>query len=1672
MSNEMAMQAGMEDVVDSQIETNPQIEITPSVSRDEALHGGGEDTNETPALSESNITQVERPTPPTPIKTFFSTIVSALGRHEVEVTDPKGNKKVLKSRDVFELEQEQFARLRATESKEKWDGSSETSKWKKFGQGAVRFFDRMWRSTVTEKVHLAKEKKHGMELSATVGIEGAISEEFNALIDKKARERIENERDTGWKRIKGKTKDFFQELIGHERDLHKYKVKAAEDLITEYRSNPGNAEHPLYQLINRDTATREELAARIGESPLELIKQANAKDKKVSNIKLKGEAGAKVDHFLKQEIIGKAMDDILDQATKDGGRPTKISAGLRHELDQKIRDFFFSADFQAWRATLKPEEQAAFENSFTVASDILLQFEEGGMAENIHQCREHYQGANRLDFDIELALGTAQLSAHTESMGEAGFLERRRERASLNEKLLGQFKNHDPYSPENMGPGLRRERMLSAAHAIFNNEFTVAWLTAVGGRSLIKSASTAAHAIPIIGSAGFAAGIAGLKEWARHGQMRATYGVARAEGLQFPEAMNAIRAKEMESADYHRVEFGTRTQQFLELSDKLKSGARDENTLLLALATAADSTARLQLGSERDINLLVASVDGPEGRGIRNRELRIHDQARSALTAQLTEIINGNQALADQLANTIGILPGNANVPQNQHTAENMLDILRLHRYDNLLNGTQVSGSLHDAIGSLSIADSEAIKTRDQAYRKLRRESTVKRALTTAVIAGGVGALGAGLSHYSELHEQVVQSGTEHQLVPLLNHNTPTHVDPLETAHITHPVTGEELGAMHAHVPAGTHIEAMQVRVGGPDDLETHYNLVTNVLKTDGQPTVLVRDMQFDHEGKLEITPGIRDFLNHNHIKVDYTSHEQTVDVVGNNTEITPTSTEIDYTHWTNTLAYKDMPNGPDGYWADNLNHSFSANPDTSVDVDRVTDINGIRYFLRGMENWIYKQENFKVDDSDGYHHVLHGGESIWSKLTGKPEYLVKYQGQTTEITHLPALFTTEEGNRRIAELIHESIKENPTGDINHIFSDDAHRIAWEMSYWGDEPHVPDANEVRTLLEYFGELPTNGSNPIEAVSEQISVPANDIWFTFDKDLSAVAEVPTTQIFTQTVPGWTQFIAGSIGYSRPLEAVEIRSETVPGRSNTYGYGMYTYGYENTNPELRAYYKGKLSETLVNNPDTNLDASVEIPNYIANMDENYKSELNTYMEQADMAEPMDKNCSAVVCIPVYTLGEGKVVGTSLEQYAVQFDKDKNKNAIDPSKVEFILFLNHPTPSREKIEKELGHSYLDGAESRVKNGKPEMYDTEEVVKQFMQKHPEMKIRIMKKEFAQRPVWGSIIKPFYDVALMRSTQRTGAINNDPLIITNDIDSVEMSPTYLRDLIAVSEKNLADAKTGNAKKIDGWVGKIDMPNHGYEKYPGFLAAERLYQYLDAQSRKLPDRMVITQGRNTAIRASSLAAIGGINPNTDAGADTEIGRMVAQARHNPKTIEFLNRAWIHSDPRRELDMWKKGIPLAYAWNEWAAMNVYGKGWKDRFNHAPEDPSTIDVEALKREIENESQRHGFAIDSPEMRFALISLGLRSKEQLQEVLDQSQKIRNMDQAKIAEETAKIGLKAGDYHIDNGKVIVDKPDFDVVDGNIVINRVDGIVENVKKFITEKRWEVTDRKKSTAMN
>ncbi len=181
---------------------------------------------------------------------------------------------------------------------------------------------------------------------------------------------------------------------------------------------------------------------------------------------------------------------------------------------------------------------------------------------------------------------------------------------------------------------------------------------------------------------------------------------------------------------------------------------------------------------------------------------------------------------------------------------------------------------------------------------------------------------------------------------------------------------------------------------------------------------------------------------------------------------------------------------------------------------------------------------------------------------------------------------------------------------------------------------------------------------------------------------------------------------------------------------------------TEEEKRAWEQQQVSPTLQQDPHAVLDPASEISGYFDRQNPEYLQLLDSYMKQEGMQAPMNNECEAVVCIPVYTLAEGQVIQHALEQYLYQIDPKQNKDAIDPKKFEIILFLNHPATKREELEQKLGKNYREGSEKRVKKGKPEVYDTEEVIQQFMTEHPELPIRVMKEEFEERVLWGQILQ------------------------------------------------------------------------------------------------------------------------------------------------------------------------------------------------------------------------------------------------------------------------------------------------------------------------------------------
>jgi hypothetical protein len=1061
-------------------------------------------------------------------------VVSALGANAKKVESINAFGKTvtheLKSKDVFEIEQRDFAERRLTESKDKWDPKSieGLNGWQRFGKKIERGLDRIWRGMGAEDAHRAKEKALGAELSGIAGIDSAISEEFHSVIDVEARKRVKEGRKTTWQKIKGGFGDFWAEATATRSQLHVQELIVTQEMRQKYDANPANSdpvENPLYALVNRDVVAREALAARVNESELDILKQTNMGDKKTTEvIKLEGPEGKKVEAFLKKEIMGKAIDDFVTRA-EARENVTGISAKLRRELDLKLQDFFMTDDFQDWVKTLPAEQQAMFESSFTYASDMLLQTEEV-MLPAVMENLDHYKSGQKLDFEMELCLGTAQLSANTEENKDGWFS---KERASLNKELMDKMRkgknttaNSRIYNSEVIHNSLKNDLIMGHVMSIAKNEALMAWVGAGTGKGVATLARAGMSWLPVLGSAGVAGTLSGIKEWARMDKHRATHGFGKANGLEFPISDRAVKTAELEASDYHRIQLSDRTQQFLEASNKFIEGTADVNTAFMAMAYDADSMARLKLNGERNKNLLVASVDGPEGRGIFARELRIHDKARATSKVMLNRFL-ADDAKRNEVADLMGIPVG------EPRDIDSLMAKLVNSQYNNLLSGVQIDGALSAVISSkdstLVLAESESMRMRDKLYNSKHWKSSIKYGLTSGAIAG-VAAWGLGSFYH---HEQTISTtGLENHTVVMVDHALPTHEDILPTAQIldSH---GNLLTETHSWLPAGTHLDLVQHRVGGPDDLEYSYNLVTDNTKDQ----VLLHGITFGSHGEIVNQTSLVTEMAKNHINI--TPHELAPVSWGTDGTAT-TTTEINPANWHNSIIWGEQPGmsqgGVDGWVAHNLGAHHT--PDG---VERVTEINGVRNVWKGLEDDI-KNQNMHINPIEGYKRVIHYVQSV-----NGPQALSAPQSDNLEITNLPDLLGTAGGHVKLAGLIDESVRMHAALQPGQSL-DRLHQVVWEASYWGDEAHVPHGADLKLILDWAGETTT--STTPETLHSIIPI---ENYITIDQDITTVVPVHTADVFTQTVPDWwTSLVA--VGYSHPLEAPVVQNESYLAYPNPY------------------------------------------------------------------------------------------------------------------------------------------------------------------------------------------------------------------------------------------------------------------------------------------------------------------------------------------------------------------------------------------------------------------------------------------------------------------------------------------------------------------------------------------
>lgn len=359
-----------------------------------------------------------------------------------------------------------------------------------------------------------------------------------------------------------------------------------------------------------------------------------------------------------------------------------------------------------------------------------------------------------------------------------------------------------------------------------------------------------------------------------------------------------------------------------------------------------------------------------------------------------------------------------------------------------------------------------------------------------------------------------------------------------------------------------------------------------------------------------------------------------------------------------------------------------------------------------------------------------------------------------------------------------------------------------------------------------------------------------------------------------------------------------------------YTEYLYSSTSRSAEWQKEAHGGFSPNLLNNPDYIPRPSIDIPWYL----ENQRQKNPDYFRQLEqlnsqVAQQMHPDCEMATCIAVAGHQEDKNIYRTLQTLQVQRDT-AGKSVWDSNNHEVMLFVNWPQgTSPQNTLKEIERFQQD---YKRETGK------------------DFPLRIFKYEVTNgKKELGLYKKMTFDLALLRHHQT--APNKELYITMNDADMVYTNPRYLNGMLSLAkepQKSIAqNSWPSQLKTVDAILGRQDLDPEIYEKFPTFHAAMRYFEFMDSVVRST-SKSVYTQGRNTVIKGSTYAAIGG-NRTTDFNADVEFGDLIKLARNYQPTILYSNANWVMVDPRREIGKFLKGEPVAGTWSDFNSFDVRG-----------------------------------------------------------------------------------------------------------------------------------------------
>lgn len=349
------------------------------------------------------------------------------------------------------------------------------------------------------------------------------------------------------------------------------------------------------------------------------------------------------------------------------------------------------------------------------------------------------------------------------------------------------------------------------------------------------------------------------------------------------------------------------------------------------------------------------------------------------------------------------------------------------------------------------------------------------------------------------------------------------------------------------------------------------------------------------------------------------------------------------------------------------------------------------------------------------------------------------------------------------------------------------------------------------------------------------------------------------------------------------------------------------------EEKASYEKYFSPRLKDNPQAKLNQKQELDwlfEQKATREPEHLAEIDTIVSVDKTLSKLPANTKLMVCMAVGAAYESENIYTTLKLYSKQKTEVLNKTV-------FVLNVNWFDEDEKDPDKMIKIKRTIEEINKIKGDFPQLQ-----IAAFQRRY----LREVMIQERGNSIHGQFIKDVHDVAL-RSLNYS-RIQNDVVLLSNDADCQGMSDDYLAKMLETAESK---------ESKDAFLGRIEWDTKRWQNYPGFHLSVRFMQFLDVvcrypsanQSRHIP-----TSGANSMIKASMLAAIGGVDPenNIGAGADVNLGHRIKHARKqkNETPIDYIHGAWIDTNGDRAFNYYVHGQSVVRMWSDFNKQ-----GYKNR-----------------------------------------------------------------------------------------------------------------------------------------